>query len=260
MELLAHPRKSSFRNLPVWKWTEACYQAERRRHMFMRTVRGRTDLTTEQQQQVALCQSCETKVHSTTDSKQAPQTTDSKQAPQGAVLVLDTETTGGARHDEVIQLGYVIYDSTGSLVSTYERVWKTSKPSNPFALAVHNIPDTLVQQSRFSAAEELEKFNQLTQQIADSGGVLVAHNAAFDVRLLHQTAQKHGLSFQPTEVFCTMKAIRKVPKTERGKSAKNTEVYNFLDGPPVSGTVHHARTDSLMTAHIYFTGKQKHWW
>jgi DNA polymerase III epsilon subunit-like protein len=175
------------------------------------------------------------------------------------VLVFDTETTGLSASDVVIQLGYVYMLSNGSLLREYERVLHSSVPSNRFALRVHKISNETVRCSPHDAHAELSKFAILANRVLDMGGTLVAHNASFDERLLRQTALSAGLhTFQLDSIFCTAKALKKVPTTERGATCKNTDVYRRLGGDEME--MHNALNDARATAFIYLHGLKAGWW
>jgi DNA polymerase III epsilon subunit-like protein len=175
------------------------------------------------------------------------------------VLVFDTETTGLSASDVVIQLGYVYMLSNGTVLNEYEKVLHSSTPSNPFALRVHKISNETVRRSPHDAHAELRKFMDLANRVLVMGGALVAHNAAFDVRLLRQTAMLVGLhEFQLDSVFCTAKALKKIPTSERGATCKNTDVYRCLGGHKMD--MHNALNDAKATAFIYLHGLQAGWW
>ena len=175
-------------------------------------------------------------------------------------VVYDTETTGSSREDEVIQLGFVAFDGKGREVRRYEEVWRTSRPSNPWAQRVHGIPPEEVAASRVSQAEGLREFQSVLYQLREEGGLLIAHNSAFDHRLVQQTAHRAGVDLDwCVPEFCTAKALKDVPTTERGTNCKNGDVYQFVGGPDL-GRMHRALVDARATAYIFFHGKDSGWW
>ena len=96
----------------------------------------------------------------------------------------------------------------------------------------------------------------------EAGGTLIAHNMKFDMKMIMQTArvaQEH-ISFNETSCMCTMKKLRKLSSSLRGRNCKNVDVFNFLKLPPVTGDAHSALGDSLMTGSIYFHGRRNNWW
>ena len=178
-----------------------------------------------------------------------------KRQEDGLVLVLDTETTGMTREDQVIQIGYVVLDAAGEVVEEVEEMWQTNQKMNPFAQRVHGItPQDLLRQ----AVDPRRGLARL-QAAMKAAKTVVAHNAAFDTRMLRQTAYRVGAAWTERPVFCTMKAVRQRSVAERGTNAKNGQVYTFLGGAPC-GKMHRALADCRATAFIYRHGRDKRWW
>lgn len=178
------------------------------------------------------------------------------------IVVLDTETTGMSVHDEVIQLGFIVFNKTGREIWAYDRIWKTGRRSNPFARRVHGISDAVVAASKHTPSEELEHFAGILKQVQEAGGVLVAHNMKFDGRLLSQTAKKAGVKLKSgVKTFCTMHAAKHLSKRQRGNTYKNGDMYDFLGGPATTtGRRHTALADAEMTAYIFNAGLDQGWW
>jgi DNA polymerase III epsilon subunit-like protein len=175
-------------------------------------------------------------------------------------VVYDTETTGSSKTDIVIQLGFVAFDSFGKEIRRYEEVWRSDKRSSPMAEKVHGIQHSEVQASRTEAAGGLTDFQQILCELRDNQGVLVAHNAAFDHRMVQQTADRAGIKLDwCAKEFCTAKALRTRSDTERGPNCKNSQVYSHIGGLPL-GKMHRALVDARATAHIFFHGQDMGWW
>jgi ParB family chromosome partitioning protein len=174
-------------------------------------------------------------------------------------LCFDTETTGTTINDEVIQLGYVICNKEKEIIYSYEKILQTDRKSNPFAYAVHNISHNLIHNSIYNQKTEIEKFLYIAHIVDKNNGVIIAHNAKFDERMIEQTGAKHNLRCNLKNIFCTMKAIRKIDSSLRGATCKNTDVYKFLGGKDI-GIMHNALNDAKATLFIYFYGLGKKWW
>ena len=97
-------------------------------------------------------------------------------------VLLDTETTGLAAHDEVIELG--IIDTDGNTL--YHSLFLPNCPIGAEAAAVHGITVSDVLDAP-SFADEWPKINA----ILTDKQVLI-YNASFDLRMLNQTARIHG--------------------------------------------------------------------
>ncbi len=175
-------------------------------------------------------------------------------------IVFDTETTGSSKEDVVIQLGFVVFDSSGREVQRYEEIWQSDRPSNPWAQKVHQIAPAEVKASRTGAAEGLAVFQAALRRVAESGGLAVAHNYKFDHRLLQQTAAAAGVHLDwCTQSFCTAAALKHRSVEERGPNCKNGDVYTYLGGEDL-GQMHRALVDARATAHIFFCGQDAGWW
>ena len=97
--------------------------------------------------------------------------------------VLDTETTGLGKQDEIVQIGIV--DKKGNPVMD-ELVKPTI--SIPFgASKVHNIYDRDVE----NAPNFKDIYAELSKLLA--GQVVIAYNMTFDWRMLQQSGDKYGL-------------------------------------------------------------------
>jgi DNA polymerase III epsilon subunit-like protein len=283
--MLRHPRKSEFDGQPIWIWVNACADAEQLRgdllsrlhtlndtekefilsekHLFPREM---TSVQIENTSGVLThigtsSPGIHTKV---TNDTAFVETTgiyieDHPNVPNNAVLVFDTETTGISKQDQIIQMGYQLFTHEGEVLRTYEKIWQGHRSSNPFALLVHQIPDKVVKTSPNDSTRELKLFADLTREVQNTGGTVVAHNAKFDTRMVKQTADLLGLDIDIGPVFCTMKSLKKRTKEERGQNCKNEDVYIFLGGKSL-GKMHTALVDTKATAHIYFYGKKADWW
>lgn len=234
---------------PVWEWVDACVEAEEQRLELMRRyAAGELDQATRREVQLALLSSPD----------HFPQEVKMLKDMFRPVLVFDTETTGLGPLDVVIQLGYCVLID-GEVVEEYEKIWRGDTPSNPFALKVHQIPNRAVLHSPFEARAELEAFVDLARRVQAVGGVLVAHNAQFDVRMLDRTAKRNAITnFNIGPVFCTATNLKRIPALDRGPNCKNGQVYKHLGGPPL--VLHQALNDAKATAYIYEEGRRRDWW
>lgn len=94
------------------------------------------------------------------------------------IIFLDTETTGVAKHDRLIQLCYKVH-------GTQTPVTKLYCPPVPIsfeAMAVHHItPEDVAAKPTFAQSGDREALQELLQE-----SILVAHNAAFDIEMLRR--------------------------------------------------------------------------
>ena len=110
--------------------------------------------------------------------------------------VLDTETTGTGKTDEVIQIGIV--DKQGTVIM--DELVKPTIPVPSGATRVHGITNRmLVDKPDFT-----ELYVKLSSTLA--GTPLIAYNMAFDWRLLHQSVTRFQLPMLRTGArHCAMK-------------------------------------------------------
>lgn len=231
---------------PMWEWVEDCADAEDSRAELMRLF-AQDELDTATRREVSLAL-LENPLHFQRELKSIA---------LRPVLVFDTETTGLGALDVVIQLGYVLLADC-MVIAEYQKVWRGDVPSNPFALKVHKIPNLTVLMSPHDPGKELHDFADLVRRVKEADGVVVAHNAQFDLRMLQQTARKSGVHLDLGPVFCTAKHLKRVPCAVRGATCKNADVYTHLGGPPME--FHQALNDAKATAYLYEHGHQSGWW
>lgn len=183
-----------------------------------------------------------------------------KAIPKAKFVVWDTETTGTSCDDVVIELGFVLYSEAGEILYSQSRILPSQRLVSPRAQEIHQIPQSEVDTSPFDTAEEILNFARLCFHVVETqGGVVVAHNAVFDERMLAQTAKAEGLqnwSFPP--VFCTLKAA----KNHFPQGDKCTNDFLFLRfGGDMAGVAHHrAVDDAKMTGFIFFHGLREGFW
>lgn len=111
--------------------------------------------------------------------------------------ILDTETTGLSREDEIVQVAVLSADGR-VLLDTLVRPTRSIPPD---ATAIHGITDRDVA----GAPIFPEIYDQLRALL--EANRIVIYNAEFDLRLLNQTLLKYGLpkwTFPPDRVDCAM--------------------------------------------------------
>jgi len=112
-------------------------------------------------------------------------------------VILDTETTGLSRADEIVQIG--ILGSDGKVL--FDSFVRPTQPIPNSAIAIHGITDEDVADAPTYPAV----FDRLRNILA--GKTVVIYNAEFDLRLLWQTGAKYNLpmpDIQADQVECAM--------------------------------------------------------
>ena len=122
--------------------------------------------------------------------------------PDGYV-VFDCETTGtDPRSDEIVSFALLRLDEFGAEVAERTGLVKPSRPIPLEATAVHEIDDADVATA--------PRFDQIAPELLAllADAVFVAHNAAFDLRMLQQELARAGAGYAPLAVACTLEAFR----------------------------------------------------
>ena len=108
-------------------------------------------------------------------------------------LFFDTETTGGGREDQIIEIAFC--DSDRNVI--IDTLIYTDRPSSPGAFKVHGIyPHELIGKPTFIDIQPA-----IVQLL--KGRTLYAYNANFDIRMMRQSG--HKLPLQQVEVKCLCK-------------------------------------------------------
>lgn len=159
-------------------------------------------------------------------------------------LFFDTETTGLGSTDEIVEVGIV--DAQGktlleSLVRPVSRI-----PSD--VIAVHGITNEMVRGS-----PTWESIWPDVQALF-AGRTVGIFNAEFDLRMMRQSHERHGLDWQPMggNAFCVMKLYARFYGERRGiRNAKwqGLQKAGRQCGIP-SGNAHRAVDDARLASQI----------
>lgn len=188
---------------------------------------------------------------------------------RAAVVAWDTETTG--LNGVVVQIGTVVLDRGGSELLAHSRMLAPlpNWPISDGAFCVHGITSAKQRAEGEPVKEALEAFAELAELARARGVPLVAHNAAFDKRMLRNTAREAGLEAESVqriegiESLCTMTLGKRVMehRTGRKKRPRNQELFELLVGSLPTGThLHDATEDARLTAHSYLSGRREGFW
>ena len=183
-------------------------------------------------------------------------------------LVFDTETNGGT-DQRCIELAYIVFDYNFAELYRYKSYWKLPAfvSINVYAQNVHGISEEVLRNHGLDPRQGLEQFYEWVDRIASCGGVVVAHNAAFDANVINRTSRMNGIArtFTKEECFCTMQRSVQYAgcKNKRGqqRNPKNSELYEILHGTsPTWAKLHSALDDVRVTAMNFHNGRKRGWW
>lgn len=182
------------------------------------------------------------------------------------LLVFDTETSGLGAQDRPIELGYVRMDN-GLETLAHSALLKSVTEIHPRASEVNGITvDRLLAEGK-DPKGELEKFFEVVKEVVGGGGVLVAHNAQFDVRMLNRLANDVGVESPLTlnGVFCTMKSSMNQCQLNpfrfgQWKYPKLSELADTLKVVYDPAVLHGAVQDCRLAARCYVEAQKQGWW
>jgi DNA polymerase III epsilon subunit-like protein len=202
-------------------------------------------------------------------------------------LFFDVETTGmidwkapmlSPRQPRVVQLAAILDDAEGRRVSTIDAIVDpmTSNWSEPVLDALINsdvsrIHGISYHRARAEGRHILDIVNEFANLLikaieTDRSSMLVAHNMAFDNRMM--MAEMSNADLPPSLLnclrpFCTMEAmtpIMKLPgKYGRFKWPKLLEAHLHCFGTGIQNA-HNALADTMACRAIYYHGREMGWW
>ena len=97
-------------------------------------------------------------------------------------ILFDTETTGSAQEDRIVQIGAIIMDQKGS-VEFFNEFVKAPLPIKIEAMEVHNITPDLIE---FAPIFNQTRFAARLQKLNCEDNFLIAHNLPFDFAMLEK--------------------------------------------------------------------------
>lgn len=163
----------------------------------------------------------------------------------GRVVVFDTETTGGTACDEICQIAAAEFVG-GTLARTMAAYVRPTCPVNPWAEAVHGLSMPFLREHGIAPEEAMRRFFDFVGEDA----LLVAHNAAFDLRMLRMECAKFGLCFSCDGIdTCDTLALSR----RLCKDLPNHKLATLIEALGVDGVnSHDALDDTLACAGVLF--------
>jgi len=161
-----------------------------------------------------------------------------------SLVAIDVETSGlsPARGDRVIECA-AVWVSRGEIVSEFTRLINAPCTIHPAAAQVHGItPDMLAGQPL-----PAEVWSDFMECVGDS--VLIAHNAAFDVRFIQTELARLGKRL-PNRSVCTLKLAKQ--RYPRLPSHRLESVARHVLGTiPADCRLHRALDDARLVAELW---------
>lgn len=154
-------------------------------------------------------------------------------------LFFDTETTGNADGDRLVQLGI---KERGADAPLLNELYKPPVPIAFDAMAVHHITEKMVADK--PGFKESDDYALIKAAFEDPEVISIAHNAAFDVAIL----RREGI--RPRNVICTYK-VASALDTEERFSHYSLQFLRYALGIEVEANAHDAIGDVLVLEALY---------
>lgn len=116
-------------------------------------------------------------------------------------IVVDVETTGFGKQDRILEIAAIALNpTTWEIVDEYDTLINPQRDVGP--TGVHGISASMV--------EAAPTFPEIVADVARrlQGTVLIAHNIAFDLRMLRYEFDRCGIPFDAGEGLCTYRETR----------------------------------------------------
>lgn len=159
------------------------------------------------------------------------------------VIILDTETTGVYKHDQVCEISMV--DGKTGLV-LLDTLVKPSVKIGKIALETHGISEDMVKD-----APTWGDIHHIVQRIL-TGTTAVAYNYTFDQRMMKQSAAAYDMRLKGVEWCCAMKWLHDYMKTKTDPNPKWPKLTEVAEqhGIEFQGNAHRALADVIMTRDV----------
>jgi exodeoxyribonuclease X len=155
------------------------------------------------------------------------------------IVFFDTETTGGAERDRILQLAA---KERGVYASLANAIYKPPLAISIDSMAVHHITEKMAaDKPQFMEAPEYADLKALFE---DEQTVAVAHNAAFDLAML----SREGIT--PLRYICTYKVARALDTDEKIGQYR-LQYLRYLLGIEIVANAHDAMGDVLVLEALF---------
>lgn len=158
-------------------------------------------------------------------------------------IIFDIETTGlyPRRGDRIVEIGAVSIRG-GEMESEFHSLVNAPRRITKQAQLIHGITEDVLQNAPTSE-QVFSQFHDFIQ-----GGILIAHNAGFDLDFLRYEFQRHRLILNNKSI-CTLKMSRR--RFSGLPNHKLLTVYRHLFDREIGGQCHRALWDARMVASIW---------
>lgn len=115
-------------------------------------------------------------------------------------VVFDVETTGKEiETSQIIEITGKKYDSNFNLVDTYTSLIRYSGKLSKDIVQLTNITDQMLLEQGRDQVSVMHEFREFIR-----GGILVAHNAFFDLMCMYKAFRDLNIEYEEHEFYCTL--------------------------------------------------------
>lgn len=119
-------------------------------------------------------------------------------------IILDTETTGVAEDDKIIQLGFIVLG--GKKIEVHNELNSSAVPISFGAMEIHGITPEMIELK--STCQETSAYKRL-EELNTKDNYIIIHNAPFDLKML----EKEGLTVE-MKVIDTLRVAKHIFEDE----------------------------------------------
>lgn len=152
-------------------------------------------------------------------------------------VVLDTETTGFNKNDRVIEIACIVF-SAGEVIDEYSTLINPNRDVGK--TQIHGIRPSMIS----SAPIFSEIANDILRILQNR--ILIAHNLAFDSRMLKQEFDKLGIDLNLGRGFCTMTEVSRIYSAQNSSLEKACSIFDIAQDD-----AHHALGDARATLKLF---------
>ena len=173
------------------------------------------------------------------------------------VVVVDTETTGVSRIDQIIEIAAVEVIGNKITGKNFHAYIRPTCRIHPMASRVHGFKND--SEVLREAKDICEVFPEFVDFVAECP--IVCHNAAFDMRFLCREGERVGQPFSPIQTLCTYRILQAHFKQTLSKHGVRASLDNACTFFALKGrrkaksrnekVYHSALEDAALTAGVY---------
>jgi len=152
-------------------------------------------------------------------------------------VVLDTETTGFNKNDRIIEIACIVF-SAGEVIDEYSTLINPNR----------DVGKTQIHGIRPSMISSAPMFSEIANDILRilQNRILVAHNLAFDGRMLKQEFAKLGIDLNLGHGFCTMTEVSRIYSAQNSSLEMACKIFDIEQND-----AHHAKGDAKTTLQLF---------